>query len=246
MSDEAVECVIAQGETLPKGDRSAEALAVLQRPLALGRQQAPARNGNGSALAKRNGNEESLVAFVLGAGAALAGQHKVHDPPLPLSMGEVRSRYLANTERRRIGKTETRTVTKDHDSELCCSSLVDAPLGEAEASELARTLSALADPVRLRLLSLVASRELRSCELEEPLGKSQPTVSQHTTILVKAGLLVGEKRGRWKWWRVEPTRLASVRRVLGALTGPSVGPCLFQPVTRPTFGLRPRPHPVSD
>jgi ArsR family transcriptional regulator, arsenate/arsenite/antimonite-responsive transcriptional repressor len=71
--------------------------------------------------------------------------------------------------------------------------------------------------VRLRLLSLVAARvEICSCELEAPLGKSQPTVSHHTKVLAKAGLLVGEKRGRWVWWRVEPSRLAAVRRALGA------------------------------
>lgn len=115
-----------------------------------------------------------------------------------------------------MAKTGVRGVIEDQTNDLCCPSLVDAPLGEEEASELARILSALADPVRLRLLSLVASRqEICSCELEEPLGKSQPTVSHHTSILAQAGLLVGEKRGRWMWWRVEPTRLASVRQALG-------------------------------
>ena len=95
--------------------------------------------------------------------------------------------------------------------------MVDAPLGPAEADELARVLGALADPVRLRLLSLVASQvEICSCELESPLGKSQPTVSHHTKVLARAGLLVGEKRGRWVWWRVEPSRLAAVRQALGA------------------------------
>lgn len=104
----------------------------------------------------------------------------------------------------------------DQTGELCCSSLVEAPLGEEEASELARVLSALADPVRLRLLSLVASQqEVCSCDLEGPLARSQPTVSHHTTVLAQAGLLVGEKRGRWTWWRVEPTRLASIRTALG-------------------------------
>ncbi|MBO0885867.1 MAG: helix-turn-helix transcriptional regulator [Acidimicrobiales bacterium] len=111
---------------------------------------------------------------------------------------------------------QTRTRDEDQPADLCCPSVVDAPLGEAEASDLAQILSALADPVRLRLLSLVASQqEVCSCELEEPLGKSQPTVSHHTTILAQAGLLIGEKRGRWMWWRVEPTRLASVRKALG-------------------------------
>jgi ArsR family transcriptional regulator len=99
---------------------------------------------------------------------------------------------------------------------LCCASVVDAPLGPAEAEELARVLGALADPVRLRLLSLVAAQaEICSCDLEAPLGKSQPTVSHHTKVLADAGLLVGEKRGRWMWWRVEPVRLAAVREALG-------------------------------
>ena len=108
-----------------------------------------------------------------------------------------------------------RSVLLD-DRALCCPSLTDAPLQEEDAIELARVLSALADPARLRLLSLVASREeICSCELEAPLGKSQPTVSHHTKVLAEAGLLVGEKRGRWMWWRVEPTRLAAVRAALG-------------------------------
>jgi ArsR family transcriptional regulator len=99
---------------------------------------------------------------------------------------------------------------------LCCPSLTDAPLKEEEAVALARVLSALADPARLRLLSLVASQEeICSCELEAPLGKSQPTISHHTKVLADAGLLVGEKRGRWMWWRVEPERLAVVRAALG-------------------------------
>lgn len=99
---------------------------------------------------------------------------------------------------------------------LCCASVVDAPLGQDEAVGLARVLGALADPVRLRLLSLVASQpEICSCNLEAPLAKSQPTISHHTRVLAEAGLLVGEKRGRWMWWRVDQTRLAAVRTALG-------------------------------
>jgi len=101
-------------------------------------------------------------------------------------------------------------------ADFCCPSLVETPLDEAEAAELGRVLGALADPVRLRLLSLVASQsEVCSCDLERPLGKSQPTVSHHTKVLVEAGLLVGEKRGRWVWWRVDEARLAALRRTLG-------------------------------
>jgi len=99
---------------------------------------------------------------------------------------------------------------------ICGSSVVEAPVDEAEAVELARLLAALADPVRLRLLSLVAaSGEICSCDLEQPLGRSQPTVSHHTKVLAEAGLLVGERRGRWTWWRLAPERLAALRRALG-------------------------------
>jgi len=104
--------------------------------------------------------------------------------------------------------------TSDH--RLCCTSLVDAPLSDDDAREMACVLAALADPVRLRLLSLVASRsEVCSCDLEGPLAKSQPTISHHTKVLADAGLLVGEKRGRWTWWRLAPGRLAAIRLALG-------------------------------
>lgn len=102
------------------------------------------------------------------------------------------------------------------DDALCCAPLLDAPIGEDEAAELARVTAALADPVRLRLLSLVASRgSLCSCDLQAPLGRSQPTISHHTKILAEAGLIVGEKRGRWVWWSIVPERLAALRRALG-------------------------------
>ncbi len=89
-------------------------------------------------------------------------------------------------------------------------------LADADADLLARAFSALADPVRLKLLSLVAaSGEVCSCDLEAPLGKTQPTISHHTKLLVEAGLLIGEKRGRWVWWRVVPARVEVLRDVLG-------------------------------
>jgi len=99
---------------------------------------------------------------------------------------------------------------------LCCSSLTDAPLSEAESHNLAGVLAALGDPVRLRLLSLVAAQdEVCSCHLEGPLGKSQPTISHHTRVLAAAGLIVGQKRGKWTWWRIVPERLEELRRALG-------------------------------
>jgi ArsR family transcriptional regulator len=102
------------------------------------------------------------------------------------------------------------------DDDLCCSSLIEAPLTDADAAELGRLFGALSDPVRLRLLSLVASQvEVCSCDLEGPLDRSQPTISHHTKVLAEVGLIVGEKRGRWMWWRADPTRLAAVRTALG-------------------------------
>jgi ArsR family transcriptional regulator len=99
----------------------------------------------------------------------------------------------------------------------CCRSIAAAPLDKDEAVELAAGFAALSDPVRLRLLSLIAAAgEICSCELLEPLGKSQPTISHHTRVLSEAGLITGEKRGRWVWWSVVPERLAR----LSASTAP--------------------------
>ena len=99
---------------------------------------------------------------------------------------------------------------------LCCTPLTEAALSAADATEVASLLGALADPVRLRLLSIVAAQgEVCGCNLEGPLGKSQPTVSHHTKVLAEAGLITSERRGRWVWWRPVPERLAQLRQVLG-------------------------------
>ncbi len=103
----------------------------------------------------------------------------------------------------------------DDSAGLCCPSVLAAPLAEDEAETLAQAFAALADPVRLRLLSLVAAAgEVCSCELQEPLGKSQPTISHHTKALADAGLIEGEKRGRWVYWRVVPARVEALRVAL--------------------------------
>jgi ArsR family transcriptional regulator len=101
--------------------------------------------------------------------------------------------------------------------EACCPAVLAAPLSEERAQELASELAALADPVRLRLLSILASAptgEVCVCELVDPLGRSQPTVSHHLKILVEAGLIAGEKRGRWVWYRAVPEKLGYLRGVL--------------------------------
>jgi ArsR family transcriptional regulator len=97
----------------------------------------------------------------------------------------------------------------------CCPSLSDSPLTEQQAEDLARAYAALSDPVRLRLLSLIADAgEVCSCDLQTPLGKSQPTVSHHTKVLADAGLITGEKRGRWVWWSLVPERMAALQGAL--------------------------------
>jgi len=99
----------------------------------------------------------------------------------------------------------------------CCPTVLSSPLSEGSAVTLARDFAVLADPVRLRLLSMLASApagEACVCELVEPLDRSQPTVSHHLKILSEAGLVVGEKRGRWVWYRPVPERLAELRGVL--------------------------------
>ncbi|RPI10891.1 MAG: transcriptional regulator [Actinobacteria bacterium] len=101
--------------------------------------------------------------------------------------------------------------------EACCPPLLAAPLDDTEADELAAAFKALADPVRLRLLSLIAAAPdgtACSCDLEEPVGKSQPTVSHHLSLLAEAGLITKEKVGRWVNCTVVPERLAQLRAVL--------------------------------
>src|SRR3984893_4552156 len=101
------------------------------------------------------------------------------------------------------------------DQGVCCPSVLAAPLDEAEADELATMFGALADPVRLRLLSLIAEAgEVCAGDLLKPLGKAQPTVSHHTKVLADAGLIVGEKRGRWVWWSIVPERGAMLADAL--------------------------------
>jgi ArsR family transcriptional regulator len=99
----------------------------------------------------------------------------------------------------------------------CCSPVTADVLTEDDATSLAEALKVLADPARLRLLSLVASAasgEACACDLVEPLGRSQPTVSHHLSMLVDAGFLTREKRGRWAWYRVVPERLDQLRHAL--------------------------------
>jgi ArsR family transcriptional regulator, arsenate/arsenite/antimonite-responsive transcriptional repressor len=98
-----------------------------------------------------------------------------------------------------------------------CAPLAQAPLDQDQAESLAVRLKALADPGRLRLLSLLLAApdgEACTCDLTEPLGLSQPTVSHHLKRLSEAGLVTGERRGSWTYYRVEPDALAAAAAVL--------------------------------
>ncbi len=100
----------------------------------------------------------------------------------------------------------------------CCTPVRTDVLDEAQAALLANSFAALADPTRLRLLSHIAAAgggEVCACDLVEPSGRSQPTVSHHMKILVDAGLVAREKRGLWVWYRLVPSRLDALRSVLG-------------------------------
>ncbi len=113
--------------------------------------------------------------------------------------------------------TSTKTLRKlPADPVACCSPVRTAVLDESEAQLLAQSFAALADPIRLTLLSIVASSmgEVCACDLVEPSGRSQPTVSHHMKILVDAGLVLREKRGLWVWYAAVPERLDALRNAL--------------------------------
>jgi ArsR family transcriptional regulator, arsenate/arsenite/antimonite-responsive transcriptional repressor len=106
-------------------------------------------------------------------------------------------------------------ISVDEAGACCAPSVLVAELDDDQASELAHAFAALADPVRLKLLNLIATAgEVCSCDLLAPLERSQPTVSHHTKVLADAGLIVGEKRGRWVWWTVVSERVDALRSAL--------------------------------
>ena len=100
---------------------------------------------------------------------------------------------------------------------LCCSPQTGEPLSAEEAAELARVFKAIADPVRLRLLSLIASHgggQACVCELTGAFALTGPTISHHLKVLREAGLIDGERRGTWIYYRVRPELLAQLSAVL--------------------------------
>jgi ArsR family transcriptional regulator len=102
----------------------------------------------------------------------------------------------------------------------CCSPLLAEPLGTEQAERLAPLLKALADPVRLRLLSLVAAHadgEACVCDLNDAFALSQPTISHHLKVLHEVGLLDRSKRGTWVYYRIRADVLADVAGLLGGV-----------------------------
>lgn len=105
----------------------------------------------------------------------------------------------------------------DVSAAACCSPLAEDPISPEDAETVARTFKALADSTRVRILSIVAShvdREACVCDLQEPLGLSQPTVSHHLKILVEAGFLTRSKRGTWAYFSLVPGSLDTVGHLL--------------------------------
>jgi ArsR family transcriptional regulator len=99
-----------------------------------------------------------------------------------------------------------------------CPPLLQEPIDSAQANSLSAALKVLADPARLRLISLIQAQpgsEACVCHLTEPLGLSQPTISHHLKVLLQAGLVEREQRGSWAFFRVVPEPLAALRELLG-------------------------------
>lgn len=103
------------------------------------------------------------------------------------------------------------------DPVVCCPPVRTMALDEGQAEALARSFGALADPVRLRLLSHIAAAgdEVCACDLTAVADRTQPTVSHHMKILFDAGLVTRDKRGLWVWYRAVPERLDALRAALG-------------------------------
>jgi ArsR family transcriptional regulator, arsenate/arsenite/antimonite-responsive transcriptional repressor len=101
--------------------------------------------------------------------------------------------------------------------EACCTPLLREPITASQAADLAHKLRALADPTRLRLVSMVAAHaggEACVCELTEPLGLTQPTISHHLKILVEAGIFTRDKRGVWAYFALVPAAMDALSAVL--------------------------------
>ncbi|MFE2829133.1 ArsR/SmtB family transcription factor [Streptomyces sp. NPDC059271] len=122
-----------------------------------------------------------------------------------------------------MSKQELVVIGQDDPSAACCPGLATAPLDEDQAAGMARTFKALGDPVRLRLLSMIASRaggEVCVCDLTPAFDLSQPTISHHLKLLRQAGLIDCERRGTWVYYWVLPAALDRLSAFLATARSP--------------------------
>jgi ArsR family transcriptional regulator len=111
----------------------------------------------------------------------------------------------------------TTTASTTTDPDTCCPTVLSTSLDAVEAVELSGGFSALSDPIRLRILNMLASAptgEICVCEFVVPLGRSQPTISHHLKLLSDAGLVSSERRGKWSWYSINRDRLEQLRAAL--------------------------------
>lgn len=127
-----------------------------------------------------------------------------------------------NASVRMAGMTAYLPVVQADDLGACCSPVTGGVVGDEAAETLARAFKALGDPTRVKLLSMIAAapgREACICDMTEPVGLSQPTVSHHMRLLVEAGLATREQRGRMAYYRVVPEALVALAGALAPIPG---------------------------
>lgn len=120
------------------------------------------------------------------------------------------------SEKRNVTTTMRGPAVRELDGPTCCRTGLTQPIDRPAAEALAQLLKAVADPARLQLLALIRASEtgeVCACDLSEPLGLTQPTVSHHLKVLTEAGVITREKRGTWAWFSVVPERLAEIAAV---------------------------------
>lgn len=118
---------------------------------------------------------------------------------------------------RDIDECQYRSMNLAKPLSICCSPLLSGQLTPEDAAQMAALFKILGEPARLQLLNLLAAQpqgEACVCELTEPLGLSQPTVSHHLKVMYQAGLLHKERRGNWMYYRLVPERIAALRNAL--------------------------------
>ena len=118
-------------------------------------------------------------------------------------------------------KSRELSIEDISDPSYCCVPLGESTLSDQEAQSVATAFKALADPVRIQILDALARSggEICACDFVDVVLKSQPTVSHHLKLLREAGLVSGERRGTWVWYRLEQERFQQLRSVLTPLGG---------------------------